>query len=109
MQELFNKDLKEIGDLLFQPYEAPKPGSPPESHYFIAYDDYKGLFNQYMALRKFFMKAAANNFDWKRADWKVRDGVANEIETMRRSMSNYNKSSGIHTKSKRNLRIGKNS
>lgn len=91
MQELFNKDLKKIGDLLFQPYEAPKPGSPPESQYFIAYDDYKGLFNQYMALRKFFMKAAANNFDWKRADWKVRDGVANEIETMRRSMSNYNK------------------
>ena len=91
MQGLFNKELKKIGDLLFQPYEAPKPGSPPESRYFIAYDDYKGLFNQYMALRKFFMKAAANNFDWKRADWKVRDGVANEIETMRRSMSNYNK------------------
>lgn len=89
MQKLFNKDLKKIGDLLFQPYEAPKPGSPPESQYFIAYDDYKGLFNQYMALRKFFMKAAANNFDWKRADSKVRDGVANEIETMRRSMSNY--------------------
>lgn len=91
MQELFNTELKQIGDLLFAPYETPPPGSPPDKMFFIAYDNYKELFNRYMSMRKFFMDAAANNFDWKRSDWKVYEGLSAEIETLRRTMANYNK------------------
>lgn len=88
MQERFNKDLREIGDLLFQPYET--PGDPVEGeerkYYFTAYENYRELFNRYMAMRNFFMDAAAKDWELGRAKWDVYNQLGDEIEWMRRSM-----------------------
>lgn len=90
MQERFNTELREIGDLLFQPYETPSEAAPTEggerTYYFTAYENYKELFNRYMALRNFFMDAAAKDFDFGRAKWEVYNQIGAEIEWMHRSM-----------------------
>lgn len=90
MQERFNTELREIGDLLFQPYEP--PGDHPlvegeeRKYYFTAYENYRELFNRYMAMRNFFMDAAAKDWELGRAKWDVYNQLGDEIEWMRRSM-----------------------
>lgn len=91
MQERFNKDLREIGDLLFQPYETPPQEPEPTEgeerrYYFTAYENYRELFNHYMKLRHFFMNAAENDWELGRAKWDVYNQIGSEIEWMLRSM-----------------------
>lgn len=81
MVKLFEKEVKEIGEMLFEPYE---PGK-----YFKTYENYKELFNRYMALRNFFMGEAEKNnnmMSWTRANWDKYHALEKDIEWIRTSM-----------------------
>ena len=81
MVKLFEEDLKEIGEILFEPYE---PGK-----YFKTYTNYKELFNRYMSMRNYFMGEAEKNnnmLSWTRAKWDKYHALEKDIEWIRTSM-----------------------
>jgi hypothetical protein len=80
MVELFEKEVKDIGEMLFEPYE---PGK-----YFKTYENYKELFNRYMSMRNYFMgEAEKNNMSWDRANWDKYHALGKDIEWIRTSMN----------------------